>query len=263
MLELKNYEAAEKLLTNRAGEYRKIKAIFNLGVIYEQLAQVEMSRGNYDKALLYFKEAFANERRAGHEVNCRMILNNIGKELYFRIFNDLDKAFDYYTKALAFVIDDTSENQLNSIETLSILNNIANVYVRRGDYNSAHKYFQLAFDQIKPGIREQDLLYSTLEEFPMQKRIGYIATLLIDKGDAFQQQYKVTRDLQSLQEAVRIYKVADQFLDRMKSGQSDLKSKLSGEVIVAGCMRMRSRRAIPLTIFPMRSISSKKVVRYC
>ncbi len=126
--------------------------------------------------------------------------------MYFKNFNDLNKALFYYTKALGFAINDSAENKLNAIETLNILNNIANIYVRRGDYNSAHKYFQLAFDQIKPGASEHDCCISNLEDFPMQKRIGYIATLLIDKGQAFQQQYEATGLLINLQEAVRIYK---------------------------------------------------------
>jgi CHAT domain-containing protein len=226
LLELKNYEAAENLLANKAGEYRKAGANYILGVIYQQLAQVEIGRGNYNKSLLYFNDAFTYERKAGYDVNCRTILKDIGHDVYFKSFNNINKAFVYYKKALAYVNKDTSQNKINAIETLSILNNIANVYVIRGVYDSAHKYFQLAFDQIKPGAREQDLLYSSLEEFPMQKRIGYIATLLIDKGNAFRQQYTTTGQLNNLREAVRIYKVADQFLDRMKTAQSDLKSKL-------------------------------------
>ena len=226
LIELKNYEAAENLLSNKAAEYRKSGADYNLGVIYEQLAQVEISRGNYNKALLHFNKALLFERKAGHDVNCRTILNNIGKDLYLKYFDNIDQAFSYYRKAHNYVNKDKSADISNAIESLSILNNIANVYVRKGVFDSAFKYFQLAFDQIRPGMSEQDLLYSSLDEFPMQKRIGYIATLLIDKGNACRQQYEATRHLDNLREAVRIYKLADQFLDRMKSDQSDLKSKL-------------------------------------
>ncbi len=226
LIELKNYELAESLLSNKAAEYRKNGTDYNLGVIYEQLAEVEISRGNYNKALLHFNKALIFERKAGHDVNCRTILNNIGENLYLKYFNNIDEAFSYYRKAYTYVNKDRSEDISNAIESLSILNNIANVYVSKGVFDSAFKYFQLAFDQIKPGISEHDLLYSSLEEFPLQKRIGYIATLLIDKGNAFKQQYEATGHLNSLREAVRIYKVADQFLDRMKSDQADLKSKL-------------------------------------
>ncbi len=86
LLELKDYEAAEKLLTNQAGEHRKDDANYNLGVIYEQLAQVEIgSRGKFDKALLNYKRAFTSERKAGHDINCGMILNKLERDCTSKI----------------------------------------------------------------------------------------------------------------------------------------------------------------------------------
>ncbi|HEY6436020.1 MAG TPA: tetratricopeptide repeat protein, partial [Ignavibacteriaceae bacterium] len=223
---LKDYEAAKTILADKASKFTQANADNNLGVIYQQLAQVEINAGNYDKALLYFNKALVYERKAGHDVNYRTILKNIGEDVYFKKLNNVDQAFVYYRRAYNYANKERSEDMFNAIESLSILNNIANIYVKKGVYDSAFKYFQLALDQIKPGISEEDLLYNSLEEFPMQERIGYIPTLLIDKGNAFRQRYETTRQLNDLREAVRVYKVADQFLDRMKSDQSDLKSKL-------------------------------------
>jgi CHAT domain-containing protein len=58
------------------------------------------------------------------------------------------------------------------------------------------------------------------------KKRGYLSSLLIDKGDAYQRHYIATGESNSIREAIRIYKIADQFLDRIKTVQYDLNSKL-------------------------------------
>ncbi len=226
LMVLKKYDDAGKLLENKAKECKQKGLQHNLGVIYGLLAEVLILKGDYQNALFYHNKAFAIEKRSGVAFNCKAMLNGLGYEVYFKHYKNVDKALEYYKTALNYKVNDGEYQVLNSMESLSILNRIANVYVLKKKYSDAFRFMQLAFDQIKPGITEMEVLHSTLDDFIRQRRIGYIATLIVDKGVAFHQKYKVTGDLKDLNEAVRIYKVADQFLEKIKAEQSDVRSKL-------------------------------------
>ena len=111
-------------------------------------------------------------------------------------------------------------------ESLNIFTHIANVYVQKGLYDSAFHYFRKAFDQIKPGCNEKDILESSQAEFITHKNVHYITGLFIDKGNAFLELYEKNRQGNTVQEAIRIYKMADLLLDRIKVKQKEVKSKL-------------------------------------
>ena len=93
-------------------------------------------------------------------------------------------------------------------------------------YDSAFRYFQLAFDQIRPGIDEKVILRSAPGEIINHKNLNYLNSLVISKGDAFKKKYGATKQIQFLKEAVSVYKLADQLLDKIRTQQSDLRSKL-------------------------------------
>ena len=226
LIALKKYEDAEILLKRKAIECSKKKLEHNLGAIYALLAEVLELKGEYGQVLYYQNQALAIEKRSGESINCKAILNDIGYEVWFRHYKNTDKALEYYTRALKYKVDESQYRVLNSLESLRILNRIANVYVLRGNYEEAFRYIQLAFDQIKPGISEVDVLQRPLDEFIGLRRIGYVAALIEDKAIAFQQKYKAIGNVSDIKEAVRIHKVADQFLERIKTEQSDVKSKL-------------------------------------
>ena len=183
---LKNYEQAESLLNRKLEESKKNGLRFDLGTIYNQLAEVQVAKGNFRKALSYYDVAYDAARKEGEDVSCRAILNNIGI-LYFKQNKNADQAFLYFKKALVLVNNDKLNVENNSVETLNVLANIGNVFVQKGIYDSALIYFQLALDQIRQGITETELLYSRFDEFAGQKKIGYLTSLLLDKGDALQQ----------------------------------------------------------------------------
>jgi len=224
---LKKYDDAESLLENKASEAKETGLQFNLGAIYGTLVEVFEYKSEIEKVLYYYNKAFAIAKQTGQAFNCKAMLNNMGYEVWFKHYKNPEKALQYYTMALNYKVTDSSTYRvLNYLESLSILNRIANVYVLKGKFTEAFRYIQLAFDQIKPGITETELLQSSLDEFVAQRRIGYIATLIVDKAVAFHQRFKLTGNLADLREAVRIYKVADQFLERIKVEQSDPRSKL-------------------------------------
>ncbi len=148
LLIIKDYEAAEKLLVNKIDECKKSGLINYLATVYSQLAEVQMHKGNAIQALLDYKIAFKYESDAGYDIGCKSILNNIGYKLYFEQLNDINKALFYCKRALDYVGKGKESNMSDAFESLNILGNIANVYVRIGFYDSAFYYFQLALDQI-------------------------------------------------------------------------------------------------------------------
>src|SRR4030095_10681130 len=198
----------------------------NLGVIYGSLAEVLEFKGDFEKVLYYQSKAFAIERKSGAPINCKAMLNDVGYEVWFKHYKNLDKALEYYDRALQYPVNDAQYRVLNSMESLRIMGRIANVFTLQGKYDEALKNFQLAFDKIKPGTTEVDVLHSSLDEFITYRRVGYIATLIVDKAATYQQRFKTTGNPSDILEAVRIYKVADQFLEKIKSEQSDPRSKL-------------------------------------
>ncbi|MGK2861546.1 MAG: CHAT domain-containing protein, partial [Chitinophagaceae bacterium] len=207
-------------------EYRKAGLKDYLGLTYGQLAEMQLQKGNYEKAILYYYRSLKYYQEIRDYFNCKQVLNAIGSEIYFKHYKDADKALFSYQKALNYVNNERSRDMSDVFESLSSLANIANVYVQKGLYDSAFRYFQLAFDQIKPGINETDIGNSPPHEIIQFKKIHYLTALVIDKGDAYLKKYKASKDLKNLREAGRIYKLADMLLDKIKSQQSDLQSKL-------------------------------------
>ena len=226
LLEIKEYSNAEKLLTNSLEECKNAGKNSSLGTIYSQLAELQVRKGNYREALTFYDSAFRNDRQAGYNFNCKQTMKDIGYNIYFQHYNDVNKALRYYTNALKIANTDPSLNSADISESLDLFRLIANASLRKGEYNSAHHYFQMAFDQIKPGANETILLNSSMEEIKRVKKIHYLTTLIIDKGDTYRQQFEAMKQASALREAVRIYKVADQFLDKIRAEQADVQSKL-------------------------------------
>ncbi|MEP7375752.1 MAG: CHAT domain-containing tetratricopeptide repeat protein [Chitinophagaceae bacterium] len=226
LLQLKNNELAETLLTRKIDEFKKNGGEIYLATLYHQLATVKVNQGDYFKAEFYYKQALDQAKKFRFGINCKVILNDLGYSVYFKQYHDWDKALRTYRKALTFGNNSNSANRNDAIESLNILANIAGIYVKKGLYDSAFYYFQLAFDQVKPGSTENDLLHSSLDDFIKTKRIYYLTALLVDKGNAYQQQFNNTGKMNFLQDAIRVYKITDRFLDRVKAEQLALQSKL-------------------------------------
>jgi tetratricopeptide (TPR) repeat protein len=224
LLSTGNFEKAGNLLSDKVNEYKKEKRKDYLALTYAQLADVYERKGDYQKALFHFKLAFDTYKNNDDDFNCKQTLNNIGQ--VFNHSNNNDKALDHYRKALLYKDNGKFGPHTDALETLNVFGNIANVYVRKTLYDSAFKYFQLAFNQLKTGIDETDLLKYSAEEFKKYKKIHYLSGLVIDKGNAYLEKYKTTNDPGAAREASRIYKVADMLLDKIRIAQSDLDSKL-------------------------------------
>ncbi len=226
LLVLKRYDEAEKLIIDRIVTLKKEKLHSYLGLAYGSLAEIYVFKKDYKKAWNYSKYVLSVEKDSGSAFNYKATLNSIGFDFYFNYLKDFKKAKEYYLRALNYKVTDKEEVVQSSMESLNILNRLANLFIITKQYDSAFRYFQLAFDQIAPGINENSVLNISVDEFARLERIRNITTLIIDKADAFRQRFKTQGDTNSAKEAIRIYKVADQFLEKTKSEQSDVRSKL-------------------------------------
>jgi TPR repeat protein len=226
LLRLQDFEQVEQLLTGNIAQYKKSGLANYLGLIYVELAEVQLHKRNDRKALAFFNLALQSEQARGKEFYYKQTLKTIGDELYFSYFNDPVKALQYYRAALQHNRPPALRTRVDSIEDASILDNIANVYVLQNRFDSAFIYFQLAFNQVKPGSDETGILQSSEENIATYKKIHYLASLLIDKADAYRGQCHATGNKKVLNEALRIYRVADQLLGQIDAIQSDLQSRL-------------------------------------
>jgi CHAT domain-containing protein len=223
LFRLGKFDEAEQSLSNKLEEYQKEGLKNYYGITYSKLADVERSKGHYSKAFSYSQLAFRHNKEVGYNFSCKQDLNSIGYDIYFNHFNDYEKALHYYKMALDFKKD---ESLRDSVESLNILNRIANLYLRKGLYDSTFKYFKLAFDKMKPGMGEEDFLKISTEGLIGQKKIHHLSNLLIDKGDAYKQKYLHSKEIKDLNAAISVYKISDRFLDKIKTRLSELESKL-------------------------------------
>ncbi len=226
LLFINENDSAEKLLINKLQVYEKANLKDYQGFLYGFMAEVQEQKDNYPKALYYFNKALQCFQQTRNHFDYKQILKQIGEEVYFEHFNDGDKALSYFRNALKKTNTDGAESKEDITESLSILADMANVYVKRNQYDSAFSYFQQAFDQIRTGINETYILNMPVQEIREFKKVNYLTSLVIDKGDAYMHQYKNMGQNIALKKAIHIYKEADQLLDLVRMEQSDLNSKL-------------------------------------
>jgi CHAT domain-containing protein len=226
LLALKDFAAAEKFLEEKTRQYQKTVFDKFLGYLYAFQAETQMQKGDYTRALQLFQKGIDYSSKAGRYYTCKQILNLIGNKIYFTQYNDMAGAMKYYRAALAYTQIDKGLADDNKMESLNIFANIANVFTRQGRYDSAILYFRYAFDTLSPGLNETKLLEKPANAINSYKKVYYLQSLLLDKGDMFLQQYNTKGDAGYIREAVLIYKQADQLLDRIRGSQSDPESKL-------------------------------------
>lgn len=226
LIELKEFETAEAALLKKVSDYKKNKNEMNAGVLYNQLAIIATQKNNYYQSLDYLNQSLKWNENIRHFVGCKQTMNNIGF-LYFTRLNDPDMAYQCYIKALGYRNTNQWDNSADAVESLNIYGNIANVQVRKRNFDSARFFFQKAFDQVRPGTNETMLLSSTMDEFTRNSKIQYLTSIIKDKADAHVQQFRETGDTGFLREAIRIYKVADQVVTKVKSEQSEIRSRVA------------------------------------
>ncbi len=226
LMKLKNFTEAEKLLINKVDAFKRAGLTNYLGTTYSQLAEVQLNKNNIEKAHSFYKLALKYDQKAGHTFNCKQTLKDIGYTIYYSHFNDNNKAMACYKKALTLTNKEPRLNRFDIFETMDIHAKMANVFVRKKQYDSAFHHFHLAFDQVKPGTNETDLLRYFGDEIISFKKINYLTRLLLDKGNAYLQRYREQAQIEDVRQAILIFKATDQLLDRIRQEQKDPESKL-------------------------------------
>ncbi|HZG23944.1 MAG TPA: hypothetical protein VEZ17_05160, partial [Chitinophagaceae bacterium] len=221
LISLERYDEAEKVLIKKLGEWKKEQSSRFIGALYEQLATVQIAKKDTTAGIAKLKQAFLFNSKAGETVNCKVNMDNLGFYTY-QVTKDSRLALSYYKKALRFH-DNTARDSVNSV---NIYNHIAGLYVDRGQFDSAQYYFQCAFDQIKKGTDEREVLDNPLNVFVQQQQVKYLIELFMDKGEAFFKEYQATGKMTALDDAIRIYHLTDLLIERTKESQSEMKSKL-------------------------------------
>jgi hypothetical protein len=215
LLALKDYPTAENILSGNILTAEKEGNTRALGSFHGIAANIAMGRSDFPLALSEFHQEFNYFRMNHYAKGCAASLNAIGY-FYFEKLHDLKQSLKYYRMALIYA-DET--------EAISINDNIAMLYAKKDQYDSAFFYVHNAFSRIGPGLDESLNLSGSLPQ-DLDNLADYVLTLVLDKGDILLQKYKWTRERTSLQLALQVYKKGDQLLNRLKSDQSEFTSRL-------------------------------------
>jgi CHAT domain-containing protein len=214
---LNKYEEAEQLADRSIRECIQTRNKKYLGSLLGLEGNIAEERADVVAAIYYARKSLFLNKKAGNYRGCSETLTDLGYRLYFRKLHQNDKALKYYNKALKYADDN---------DAINILDNISNVYVQKKYFDSAFYFYQLAFNKMNPGFDENSLLKSSGEDISVTADAEYMINLVLDKADAYLFIYKQTKDVQNLQQAEHIYKVADRLMDKIKITQTELSSKL-------------------------------------
>jgi len=226
LVDFKEYSNAEQLVVAKISDCHLIGAKQFLGNLYEQLAIIQAQKSDYSQSLHNFQQALNYHEEDKYYLGCEQTLTNLGYYLYFKKYKNYGKAILTYRRALRYLQRINTGDEDYSNELLNIYSNIGNAFAEEGTFDSAFHYFRLAFTQIKPGFSEDDILRRSLSEAIQFKNVRYIMGLLLNKADAYFRQFKFDSSTRSINNAIRVYKIADHFVSIMNKGQSEVLSQL-------------------------------------
>jgi CHAT domain-containing protein len=188
-----------------------------MGTLLGLKATIAEKNGSAAEAVRFAVQSFYYEKKDSNYSSCASALSNLGYDLYFKRLHQYTKALLYYTEALKYA---------NGNDSLTILNNIANIYVEKGDFQKALDFFQRAFNQIHPGADERFFLNNALSDILNSWNVEYIMNIVLDKAEVFDLKYQQTKSTADLESALSIYKTADRLMEKINSNQEELSSQL-------------------------------------
>jgi len=226
LYQLGRYDELEGLIGQKIKEFTMIRDTAALGTFMDMLSLVYTRKHDYKGALECLQKSYTYSTSMHYQLGCVEALNNTGY-LYLYILHDPNRALVLCRKALALLPAKRGRGSFESLEALAIYDNMASAYSAKGLPDSAQGYFQLAFDQLQPGMNETVLLQQNPNRAYERKRTEYQSLLTVHKADAYYSHYLLTHDRKSLDEAIRIYKMADSFLKMAIDDQSEIRSQLA------------------------------------
>lgn len=226
LYQLGKYDELEGLLRQKIQEFTMIADTAALGTFMDLLSLVYTRKNDYKGALECLQKSYGYSMSMHHQLGCAEALNNTGY-LYLYSLHDYNRALVLCRRALASLPAKRERGSFESLEALAVYDNIASAYSTKGCPDSALAYFQLAFDQLQPGMNETVLLQNGPNQAYERKRIEYQSLLTVHKADAYYSHYLLTHDRKSLDESIRIYKLSDLFLKKAIGDQSEIRSQLA------------------------------------
>jgi tetratricopeptide (TPR) repeat protein len=226
LYQLGKYDQLGGLLKEKISEFSATTDTMALGIFMNQLSGVYRQKHNYTEALDCLRKSYAYNASIHYKLGCSEALNNTGY-FYLYTLHDQKQAIAWCRKALACLPTQRTPDSFEALEALNEYDNIASAYAAKGEPDSALAYFQLAFDQLQPGMNETVLQQQSVNQVYERKKNDYLSILIIHKGDAFYNLYGINHDRKSLDESIRIYKLADLFLERIKNKQTEAQSQLA------------------------------------
>jgi len=210
------FDQAEELVESRMHNFLKQGNNYYAGIMYGLISFINKSKKEYDKSIKYFKKANQSFLFAKKKAFSSQMLFQIGR-VYLENKGSVHIALRYYFQALAY--SDIAA------DSFYMYGNIAKAFVKLKRYDSAYRYFQAAFDKIKPGIDENGLLRQ-MDEYVNANVTEYVVNVVLDKADAFLQQFRDEKKGSQLRNAISVYRTADRLLNNIKGQQSGIESKL-------------------------------------
>jgi CHAT domain-containing protein len=228
---LDKYDEAEILLAKNPELLTTVSSNINRSIILEHIAEIKTKKGQYTEALKYFNQSLQINKNQKNYLPLQKTFGIMGVSLYQEKLHDDVKALNCFNQALYFASkifkQTNNEDSVQAvIASLEIYNFMANLYYRRGQFDSAIYYFQKGFEQIGIKSISENFVSKINTEFLENQGIPSLIAALVDLGDCYLNQYKKTKNTDLLNSASLQYANADRLQFIIKNQQTELKSQL-------------------------------------
>ncbi len=219
----RKFREEQEFLDQKNLEFAKTKNKDYIGIVYSLFGHMYESRNDYENAIKYYQKAFDFDKLSHNKYISAGMLSQIGV-IYDVNLHQSGISLKYFNKALTYARYNSVANAAVT-DSFYILGNIANVYAGKKMFDSAYHYFQIALDKIKSGIHESDLI-ADIDNYVNANNAEAVIKVVLDKANAFLNQYNYTKNDILLDSAISIYRAADALVDKIKEEQSDIESRL-------------------------------------
>lgn len=136
LIALKKEEEAEVQIKRSMSECKSMQLERYLGSLYHYMGNIRIEIRHDFGGIDDYRQALAYNTKFAMATDCKAAEATIGYQ-YFTLLNDYQKALYYYFKSFSHVNTDPLYNRVDSLTSLNVYNNIANVYVKRALFDSA------------------------------------------------------------------------------------------------------------------------------